>query len=137
MCICLLSRQLHRGFCTIVLYVEWSSLCVYTLMHKHKHNHKTYTTYTYNVHNIHKYAYMHMHAHTQQALDMLQRLCEIRSYGYLRLDGSTPASKRMSLVERFNSKYSNECKTYLKCPSVFPPAITCLINPAINVTSIT
>ncbi|CAL4103557.1 unnamed protein product, partial [Meganyctiphanes norvegica] len=42
-------------------------------------------------------------------LDMLANLCERYNYGYLRLDGSTPASKRQNLVDKFNDKYSQEC----------------------------
>jgi len=45
-----------------------------------------------------------------QTLDLLQKLCENRSYEFLRLDGKTPTSKRQSLVDRFNDKY---CKIFV------------------------
>ena len=45
-----------------------------------------------------------------QTLDLLQKLCENRGYGFLRLDGKTPTSKRQSLVDRFNDKYCKICK---------------------------
>lgn len=43
-------------------------------------------------------------------LDMLANLCERYNYQYLRLDGSTPAGKRQELVDKFNNKYSKDCK---------------------------
>ncbi|KAJ7372116.1 DNA repair and recombination protein rad54b [Desmophyllum pertusum] len=45
-----------------------------------------------------------------QTLDLLQKLCENRSYDFLRLDGKTPTSKRQSLVDRFNDKH---CKIFV------------------------
>lgn len=45
-----------------------------------------------------------------QTLDLLQKLCENRSYEFLRLDGKTPTNKRQSLVDRFNDKY---CKVFV------------------------
>lgn len=43
-------------------------------------------------------------------LDMLANLCERYNYQYLRLDGSVPTGKRQELVDRFNNKYSKDCK---------------------------
>ena len=45
-------------------------------------------------------------------LDLLQKLCENRSYEFLRLDGKTPTNKRQSLVDRFNDKYCKVCKCF-------------------------
>ncbi|KAL7638857.1 UNVERIFIED_CONTAM: hypothetical protein RMT77_010391 [Armadillidium vulgare] len=41
-------------------------------------------------------------------LDMLENLCKRYSYAFLRLDGSTPSSKRQNIVDRFNSPYCKE-----------------------------
>ena len=43
-----------------------------------------------------------------QTLDLLAELCQQLQLGFLRLDGSTPATKRQSLVDQFNSSYSSE-----------------------------
>ncbi|KAI8521239.1 DNA repair and recombination protein rad54b [Branchiostoma belcheri] len=43
-----------------------------------------------------------------QTLDMVQELCKVQGYGYLRLDGSTPTGKRQQIVERFNDKYCRD-----------------------------
>lgn len=43
-------------------------------------------------------------------LDMLAALCDRYDYPYLRLDGSTPTSKRQHLVDSFNNKHSKDCK---------------------------
>ncbi|EDO39293.1 predicted protein [Nematostella vectensis] len=43
-----------------------------------------------------------------QTLDILQKLCTVKKYRYLRLDGSTPTAKRQSLVERFNAKHCQD-----------------------------
>ena len=45
-----------------------------------------------------------------KTLNLLQRLCEVRNYKFLRLDGSTAVSKRQELVERFNAGYCSESK---------------------------
>ena len=46
-----------------------------------------------------------------KTLNLLQRLCEVRNYKFLRLDGSTTVSKRQELVERFNAGYCSESKS--------------------------
>lgn len=43
-------------------------------------------------------------------LDLLQRLCELRHYKFLRLDGNTAVARRLELVDRFNNGYCNESK---------------------------
>lgn len=45
--------------------------------------------------------------HTK-TLDFIQKLCDHKSYRYLRLDGQTPTSKRQDLINRFNSRHSQE-----------------------------
>ena len=46
-------------------------------------------------------------------LDLLQSLLTSLSYPYLRLDGSTPSSKRQGLVDRFNRSSASECFAFL------------------------
>jgi DNA repair and recombination protein RAD54B len=46
----------------------------------------------------------------RQTLDVIERFLQSVNYLFLRLDGSTPASKRMDLVNHFNSKY---CKKFV------------------------
>lgn len=46
-------------------------------------------------------------------LDMIERLLTSLSYTYLRLDGSTPVSKRQPLVERFNRSDQKSCFAFL------------------------
>ena len=46
-------------------------------------------------------------------LDLLQSLLTSLSYPYLRLDGSTPSSKRQQLVDRFNRSPASECFAFL------------------------
>jgi DNA repair and recombination protein RAD54B len=43
-----------------------------------------------------------------KTLDLLQRVCESFDYPFLRLDGSTPSNKRLSLVDQFN-KHGQHC----------------------------
>ena len=50
-----------------------------------------------------------------QTLDLLQRLCELRHYKFLRLDGSTAVDRRLELVDRFNNGYCNESKWLTDC----------------------
>lgn len=46
-------------------------------------------------------------------LDLLQTLLTSLSYPYLRLDGSTPSSKRQELVDQFNRSPASECFAFL------------------------
>lgn len=46
-------------------------------------------------------------------LDLLQTLLTSLSYPYLRLDGSTPSSKRQELVDTFNRSPTSECFAFL------------------------
>jgi DNA repair and recombination protein RAD54B len=46
-------------------------------------------------------------------LDILGQLLTSNSYKFLRLDGSTPASKRQSLVDRFNNTDAKQCFAFL------------------------
>lgn len=46
-------------------------------------------------------------------LDIIGRLLSSLSYSFLRLDGSTPASKRQALVERFNKTDAKTCFAFL------------------------
>ncbi|KAF6218098.1 hypothetical protein HO133_006510 [Letharia lupina] len=46
-------------------------------------------------------------------LDLLQTLLTSLSYHYLRLDGSTPSSKRQELVDAFNRSSASECFAFL------------------------
>lgn len=45
-----------------------------------------------------------------QTLDILEAICEQRSWGLLRLDGSTPPAKRQTLVDRFNTSGRDICR---------------------------
>ena len=46
-------------------------------------------------------------------LDLLQTLLTSLSYPYLRLDGSTPSTKRQELVDTFNRSPASECFAFL------------------------
>ena len=39
-----------------------------------------------------------------QTLDMFEKLCRLRHYPYVRLDGSMSIKKRQKMVDRFNDK---------------------------------
>ncbi|XP_060068607.1 DNA repair and recombination protein RAD54B-like [Ylistrum balloti] len=45
--------------------------------------------------------------HTK-TLDVLQKFCDQKRYGFLRLDGQTPTNRRQELVTKFNNKFSKE-----------------------------
>lgn len=42
-----------------------------------------------------------------QTLDIFVKLCNIKHYNYLRLDGTTATSQRTSIVKNFNNANSN------------------------------
>ncbi|XP_065217497.1 DNA repair and recombination protein RAD54B-like [Planococcus citri] len=42
-----------------------------------------------------------------QTLNLLEKLCVDKNYPFLRLDGSTPASARMEVVDKFNNEHLN------------------------------
>ena len=50
-----------------------------------------------------------------KTLDLIERMCKSAGYLLLRLDGQTPTSRRMELVERFNCPSSPECKPIVYC----------------------
>lgn len=50
-----------------------------------------------------------------KTLDVIQGLCEHRSYPYLRLDGSTSVKKRLDLVKEFNKPQSPSSIFLLSC----------------------
>jgi SNF2 family DNA or RNA helicase len=41
-----------------------------------------------------------------QTLDMFEKLCRLRNYGYVRLDGSMSIKKRAKVVDQFNDPTS-------------------------------
>ena len=43
-----------------------------------------------------------------QTMDMFERLCRLRNYGYVRLDGSMSIKKRAKVVDQFNDPASNQ-----------------------------
>jgi len=43
-----------------------------------------------------------------QTLDMFQRLCQLRNYGFVRLDGSMTIKKRAKVVDQFNNPASGQ-----------------------------
>lgn len=52
-------------------------------------------------------------SHYTSTLDMLETLLSKLSYTWLRLDGTTPTSKRQGLVDRFNRTDSTQCFAFL------------------------
>jgi DNA repair and recombination protein RAD54B len=47
-------------------------------------------------------------SHFTKTLDIVSQMCKDNNFLYLRLDGSTNQSKRQTLVDSFNSEFSNE-----------------------------
>eukprot|EP01119_Soliformovum_irregulare_P006693 TRINITY_DN1899_c0_g1_i2.p1 TRINITY_DN1899_c0_g1~~TRINITY_DN1899_c0_g1_i2.p1 ORF type:complete len:857 (+),score=246.36 TRINITY_DN1899_c0_g1_i2:279-2573(+) len=47
-------------------------------------------------------------SNSTKSLDMFEKLCESRSYNFLRLDGSTSPAERQKLVDKFNAKDSDK-----------------------------
>lgn len=45
-----------------------------------------------------------------QTLNMLQVFCDNVGFRWVRLDGQTPTSQRQDIVNKFNSKHSQESK---------------------------
>ena len=43
-----------------------------------------------------------------QTLDLFERLCGLRNYGYVRLDGSMTIKKRAKVVDQFNDPASGQ-----------------------------
>ena len=43
-----------------------------------------------------------------QTLDLFERLCGLRNYGYVRLDGSMTIKKRAKVVDQFNDPTSGQ-----------------------------
>ena len=43
-----------------------------------------------------------------QTMDMFEKLCRLRNYGYVRLDGSMSIKKRAKVVDQFNDPASNQ-----------------------------
>lgn len=52
-------------------------------------------------------------SHYTSTLEILQSMLSSLSYPYLRLDGSTPSTKRQELVDRFNRSPACECFAFL------------------------
>jgi DNA repair and recombination protein RAD54B len=46
-------------------------------------------------------------------LDVIQNLCKVRKYGFLRLDGSTNAKDRQGLVDAFNRETRDSSFVFL------------------------
>jgi hypothetical protein len=61
-----------------------------------------------------------------QCLDQLQALCEKLKMGFLRLEGSTPTSKRVSMVDRFNNRHGPESMSIIQKWFLFISLCSCL-----------
>lgn len=46
-------------------------------------------------------------SHSTKFLDVIQAVSNMRGYKNMRLEGSTPTAKRVSMIDNFNSKSSN------------------------------
>lgn len=53
-----------------------------------------------------------------KTLDLLEKLCQEHEFQFVRLDGSTLATKRQPIVDRFNDKNSSDC-TYWSRSIIF------------------
>ena len=52
-------------------------------------------------------------SHYTMTLDIIQELLSSLSYSFLRLDGTTPATKRIALIDRFNRESADETFVFL------------------------
>lgn len=47
-----------------------------------------------------------------QTLNLLSALCDQYGYSHCRLDGNTPSTRRVNIVNEFNSPHSTYCEFY-------------------------
>ncbi|KAH3862890.1 hypothetical protein DPMN_025865, partial [Dreissena polymorpha] len=62
----------------------------------------------HRLHTDHRQEKIVLVSNHTKTLDLIQGMCDQREYRYLRLDGQTPTARRQELVQRFNSRHSNE-----------------------------